>query len=91
MGNQRHRLTITDIDRAILDCSNKLYARIVEKGVGSFASNHEIFGIIKQETSEYENAIHQRASDSEKIEELLDIAVACLFGVASIKSGGIDW
>ena len=55
------------------------------------ASNHEIYGIIRQETTEYEEAIHKRAPDGEKIEELLDIAVACLFGIASITSGGTDW
>jgi hypothetical protein len=52
---------------------------------------HEIYGIIKQETSEYEEAIHKRLTDDEKVEELKDIAVAALFGIASIRTGGVDW
>lgn len=91
MANQRHQLDIIDLKMAVEDVSEKLDYRAQQKGLGVMASNHEIYGIIRQETSEYEDAIHRRLSDEEKIEELKDIAVAAIFGIASIQSGGVDW
>lgn len=91
MANQRHQLNIIDLQNAVEEVSEKLDYRAEQKGMGAMASNHEIYGIIRQETSEYEDAIHEHASDKDKIEELKDIAVAALFGIASIRSGGVDW
>lgn len=91
MANQRKQLSERELQQALKGVMEKYGYRIEQKGHGAMASNHEIFGIIKQETSEYEAAIHQRLSDEEKIEELKDIAVACIFGIASIQSGGVDW
>lgn len=91
MGNKRQQLLPESLDEALESCAKKLNYRVSQKGLGAMASNHEIYGIIRQETTEYEDAIHKRLSDIAKVEELLDIAVACLFGIASIKSGGTDW
>lgn len=91
MPNQRQQLTNSQIDKALQELIEKYYFCVEQKGRGAMASNHEIFGIVRQESSEYESAIHQRLSDEEKIQELLDIAVAAIFGVASIRSGGVDW
>lgn len=91
MGNQRHQLKTDDLDNALEAVKTKLMHRAASKGMGVMASNHEIYGIIRQETTEYEETIHRRLSDGAKIEELLDIAVAACFGIASIASGGTDW
>lgn len=91
MGNQRHQLNMDDLGCAIDEVSEKLILRAEQKGLGVMTSNHEIYGIIRQETGEYEEAIHKKLSDQEKIEELKDIAVAAIFGIASIQSGGVDW
>ena len=91
MPNQRQQLSEEDLNNAANSVYAKTIMRAGQKGFGSMASNHEILGIIQQETSEYEDAVHKRHSDEEKIEELKDIAVACIFGIASIKTGGIDW
>jgi len=87
----RTELTVAAIESSIEECTKKLFWRLKQKGRGCFASNHEIFGVIVQETSEYETAIHERVPDDEKIQELYDIAVAALIGAASIKSHGTDW
>lgn len=91
MSNQRYQMTELTLARAVEEAEAKLMYRAKQKGLGSMASNHEIFGIIRQELGEYEHAIHERQSDEQKVQELLDIAVACLFGIASIRSGGVDW
>ena len=65
--------------------------RLKKKGHGAFASNHEIFGRALQELHEYEEAIHLRRTDTEKLGELSDVAVACIWGIASILAGGCDW
>lgn len=87
----RTELTVTAIESALEECTKKLFWRLKQKGRWCFVSNHEIFGVIVQETSEYETAIHERISPDAKIEELYDIAVAALLGAASIKSNGCDW
>lgn len=89
--NQRQQLTDQQMESAIGEVLRKLTFRCKQKGMGTMASNHEILGIIAQEVREYDDAIHQRLSDAEKIEELKDIAVGALFGIASIQSGGVDW
>ncbi len=79
------------LDTAVKGADYKMRYRLKQKGMGCFGSNHEILGVIRQETDEYSEAIHLKKSDQEKIEELLDIAVAALIGIASIESGGLDW
>jgi len=91
MANQRYQMTTGSLESALDEVAEKLEYRAAQKGLGAMASNHEIYGIIRQETSEYEEAIHKRLTDDEKVEELKDIAVAALFGIASIRSGGVDW
>mgnify|MGYP000891256608 CR=1 FL=1 len=89
--NTRQQLTPQDFNKALDGVKEKFFYRIGQKGCGTMASNHEILGIISQEVQEYNDSIHQRLSDSDKIEELKDIAVAAIFGIASIESQGVDW
>lgn len=91
MANQRHQLTNDDLQKAIQAIDAKLMFRARQKGMGSMASSHEILGIIEDETQEYRDEVHAKAAAERKIEELKDIAVACVFGIASIESGGVDW
>ena len=93
MNAKAHRQQVTDaeIQNAIDGVVAKLHFRIAEKGAGTMASNHEILGTITEELREYEGAIHARLSELAKVEELKDIAVGAIFGIASIQSGGVDW
>lgn len=59
--------------------------------MGSLASSHEILGIIEDEVQEYRDEVHAKSAAELKIEELKDIAVAAILGIASIQSGGVDW
>ena len=77
------------ISKALEDLRVEIFARLDKKGYGGFASTHEIFGHVQQELHEYEAEVHSR--DILKMEkELFDTAVACIFGVASIRARTID-
>lgn len=61
-----------------------------EKGIGGFASTHEILGVIEEEYHELQHAV--KDNDPSEVEaELLDILVASFWGIASMKSGSLDW
>lgn len=89
--NTRQQLDIVDLQDAVEAVSEKLDFRIKQKGLGTMASCHEILGILDEELQEYRDEVHAKAGAETKIEELKDIAVAALFGIASIQAGGVDW
>lgn len=91
MANIRHQLTTTDLQLAMAGVANKADYRAKQKGMGVMASSHEILGIIEDEVQEYRDEVHAKAAGEMKIEELKDIAVAAIWGIASIQSGGVDW
>jgi len=65
-------------------------AKILEKGSGAWQSTHEILGVIEEERHELVEAIISN-DHSHTREELLDIAVACIFGVACIHENKVHW
>jgi hypothetical protein len=68
----------------------KLAFRLNEKGDGTFASRHEIQGSVTEEYHELVDALRENSVE-EFEKELLDVAVACVFGVACIRNKTIDW
>lgn len=82
-------------DAVLASVKRKLEYRIAQKGPLSFTSNHEILGVVTEEFEELKHAIHEKKRDdkyNEAVrEELLDVAVACIFGLASQDAGGMDW
>jgi len=70
--------------------NNKIHARYSEKGWGISVSRHEIYGILKEEEHELIEAL-QTNNSWEFFNELLDIAVAAIHGMASIQSQKMDW
>lgn len=62
-----------------------LKSRISEKGRDSFINSHEILGATEVEMVELREAVHIK-EPQRVIEELLDVAVGCVFGVASLKA-----
>jgi NTP pyrophosphatase (non-canonical NTP hydrolase) len=64
--------------------------RTIEKGDGTFASQHEILGIVTEEYYEYIKAVQENDFIEAK-KELIDIAVACVFGIACIDAATVDW
>jgi NTP pyrophosphatase (non-canonical NTP hydrolase) len=86
----REQLTEDQIVKAVDRTTCKLASRLAEKGYGTFASSHEILGILREEYIELESAIHQ--NDYNEIEEeLTDIAVGAIFGLACLQEKTVDW
>jgi hypothetical protein len=62
-----------------------LRRRLTEKGCDSFVNAHETLGATEVEVAELREAVHLK--DPQRIsEELLDVAVGCVFGVASLRA-----
>lgn len=78
------------IMKALDQVMDKLGSRLIQKGSGTFKSSHEILGVVTEEYDELIQAV--RSNDNKKLEhELIDIAVACVFGLASILNDTTDW
>ena len=86
----RQQITQTQAKDADSVVRMKLIDRLNEKGYGALVSRHEILGVL---TEEYHEAV--KAVESESIQEvrdeLIDLAVGCIFGVACIDARAVDW
>lgn len=60
-----------------------LKRRIQKHGVGALVGPHEIAGVLEEEMREMWNEVHGD-DDARVHHELLDVAVAALFGMASL-------
>lgn len=86
----REQLTRAEFKKAAMDVSAKLEQRLKEKGYGASVSRHEILGILEEEVMEFLHEVH-RGQPKGLQEELMDIAVAAIWGLASLQSGKADW
>ena len=86
----RKQITPETIEIAVKAFRDMLEFRLREKGYGTFASRHEVLGVVAAEMNELTNAVeHENIENVEH--ELLDVAVGCVFGVACIKAETLDW
>ena len=83
-------ITDADLERVIQVVVRKLEFRMKEKGRGAFVSSHEIMGIVSEEYDEMKEAVQE--NDHNKLfDELADIAVGSIKGMASMQAGELDW
>ena len=88
--SRRHEIEDKALEQAIDQVGLWLGKRIQEKGCGSFSSSHEIRGVLDDEFEELKEALHDK--DMNQIYwELRDIAVGCIFSMACIQQGTLDW
>ena len=85
----RQIISKDEVRKMLDDFSNFLERKIEEKGDRSFASTHEILGAVSEEFDEFKESIRHNNKE-ETHHELYDIAVACLWGAASIRKG-VEW
>ena len=79
-----HRVDVEQekIDVATQNVLNMLDYRLGQNGRGSYIGPHETLGMVTEEYDELKDAV--RSNDPQEVEkELIDIAVACIFGIAS--------
>lgn len=86
MPREKSRIKVTDeaIQNSINDIVAKLQFRMKQKGRHSYISTHESLGKITEEFWEYVEAV--KGNDDDEVQhELIDIAVGCIFALASMK------
>ena len=95
MPQNKTRSSVSDavVVDAVSMLIKELDRRLKEKGRGTFSSSHEILGIVTEEYWELVDAVKRHGDDKAgRIkQELMDIAVACVFGCACIDTGDMDW
>ena len=74
---QRIQLTEKQIEDAVKRVTEKLKMRLEQKGYGTFASRHEILGVITEEYREFAEAVHSKNIENMK-EEIIDLAVGSI-------------
>jgi NTP pyrophosphatase (non-canonical NTP hydrolase) len=87
---QRERIECPSVKRVSDHVLRKTYDALNKKGYGSWKSRHEIMGIVTEEYDELIKAVRSESEDRVK-SELYDIAVACVFAIACIEQGNLDW
>lgn len=86
----RPTITPKEIEAAMMLVQCNLKNRLNEKGDGAFASRHEILGTITEEYTELIEAV-QEGSLQDVENELIDITVAGLFGIACVYAKKVQW
>ncbi len=85
----RSRADVKTVAESIVGIVHKLNKRLEQKSSSVFISSHEILGIVSEEFREFEDEV--KKNDQVGIrEELIDIAVGCIWGLVSIETG-VDW
>ena len=77
-------------DSVMKDIRDELEMRLEEKFYHTYASIHEISGIMDEEVDEMKEAIHDNDQQNLR-KELVDIAVVAIWGMVSIDVEGLDW
>ena len=65
--------------------SKKMDMRLHAKGPGFFIDRHQVWGLLDEEVGEFKDEIHRKDPHKARI-ELIDIAVAALWGIASFDA-----
>lgn len=91
-SDKDHRPQITDSEIRIAHdiVLKRLFERLEEKGYGAWVSRHEVLGFLTEEYKEVVDAVHDETLQ-EILKELEDVAVGCIFAIACIRSGNMDW
>jgi len=81
--DQRIDVTDEQIMESLRRISEGLQTRLRKKGRKSFIGLHEIDGILDEEVREFKAEVHNDDCKA-AVDELVDVAVTSLFGVASL-------
>ena len=79
-----------NIDEAFAFVKEAMGRRLVEKGYGTFASSHEVLGVLTEEHHELIEAVQSNEPKAFE-DELVDVAVGAIFALACLRSFTMDW
>lgn len=82
----RQQIDQEEWNTVIKGMTDLLNCRIKQKGSGVFVSPHELSGVITEEYNEVLDQIHMAQHMPSLYKELLDLAVACIWGAVSIRN-----
>lgn len=80
-------ITEAQLSEAIMLVGISLRQRIDQKGRDSFVNPNEMWGVTEVEVNGLREAVHSKVF-SRIQEELLDVAVSCVLGIASLRAHG---
>jgi hypothetical protein len=83
--SKRTKVTEKNINESIKIIINKIHRKIAKNGGHTYESTHEIYGIIAEEYHELILELHSNRTE-DFIFELEDLAVAAIWGIASMKT-----
>lgn len=89
--SDRPRISCDAVQRAWSGLLGEAARRMRQKGDHALVSVHEILGCVTEEYHEVAEAVHDRTSLPQIRGELVDLAVACLFGIACVDERTLDW
>lgn len=78
------------VDGAKQQLNDHLIKILTKKGTKTFASRHEIMGLLLEEFNELERANHKDDNNEFKY-ELLDLAATAIFAIACLDQNTLDW
>ena len=90
ISDKRSHIHITEIELVLRGVYSKIVHQPEIKGCGTWQSTDEIRGVVQREIHELDEAIHKKNIDEIR-SELMDIAVACVFGISCIDAKKVDW
>lgn len=82
----RAQMSDEQIFKALEVVTHQVGRRLEKHGRGAFISKHETFGIVSEEYHELIDELRNDTDLTRFAEELMDVAVACVLGVASMIS-----
>lgn len=88
-NQNRLKVSSFTIEDANLEILNTLDRRLKQKGRGAFVTKHELVGILTEEYHELLEAVRNDSDIEPFAQELIDVAVGCVFGLACIRAGAI--
>lgn len=74
-----------EINRIMSDVETALRKRLAKHGEAPFSSRHETLGVVTEEYYELCDAIRNDKDHERFKDELMDVAIACIFGLHSEK------
>lgn len=86
----RPEVTQQEIEQGLLRVKEALLATLKEKGWHAYASSHEIVGVIDEEYDELMDEVRDN-NPAGCSKELMDIAVAAVFGGICMTTRKVDW
>lgn len=86
----RESIDQDNVSNAINQLNEHLIKILSKKGTKTFASRHEVMGLLLEEFNELERANHKDDNDEFKY-ELLDLAATAIFAIACVDQDTMDW